>query len=474
MGGLPMDKLDEARTSFQNLSPAAAQFLDYLLDNTDRIEQLTHFADDLPPWTRTYPTTQLTWPAFVGAQKLQEIQRAVEKVCGLVKSLPERIFENDAKRISDFYNYGDASLVELLLEPPNGVEGAVARCDFIDGAEGFKCCEINMAPNVGGWESRFWEQKYLKNETVSSFLAEHKLRASHHDPLRTFCLHMADDALTSGVCSDGTLNVAVVCGDKSIPGEAGKREAQRIYDDFLRVANREVKGCVLFCSARDLSVKSGYLYHGDQRAHAVVNYAGTVLPKQVYWSHKAGTICLYNGPLTKMMSDKRNLALLSQFEHSDIFDDEEQKIIQDHVPWSRIVVEGKTTYRGETVTFPDFLIAAKDRLVLKLGIGLGGKEVHVGNFTAEPEWRPLIEQALKDGGWMVQEYVDGRPYLFADGEGNIKPQNVVWGMFCFGNRYGGGYLRMLPKGVRSGIVNSGGGAVEAPIFEIQTGFGATV
>jgi hypothetical protein len=465
-----MNKRNEARASFQSLSPAAALFLDYLLEDADRLEQLKHLAADLPPWTRTYSTTQLTWPTFVGPQKLQQIKRAVEQVCSLVKSLPERIFANDPMRISDFYDYGDASLVELLLEPPNGVASAVARCDFIDGPEGFKCCEINMAPNVGGWESRFWEQKYLDNEAVSSFLGKHKLQASHHDPLRTFGLHIVDDAVTSGVCVDGALNVAVVCVPQAIPGVAGKHAAQEVYDGFLRLANREVTGHVLFCrGAGDLSVKNGCLYYGEQRIHAVVNYAGTVLPKQVYWCHKAGTICLYNGPLTKMMSDKRNLALLSQYEHSDVFDDKEQRIIREHVPWSRVLVEGKTTYHGETVAFPDFMIGARDRLVLKLGIGLGGKEVHVGNFTSADEWQALIGKALKDGGWMVQEYVDCHPYLFADSEGNIRPQNVVWGMFCFGSHYGGGYLRMLPKGVRGGVVNSGGGAVEGPIFEIETG-----
>src|SRR5690349_22063407 len=113
-----MDR-NEGRTSFQSLSPTAAQFLEYLLESTDRTDQLRHFADDLPPWTRTYPTTQLTWPTFIGSAKLQQIRRAVERVCGLVKSLPEKIFNNDPKKISDFYNYGDASLVELLLEPPN-------------------------------------------------------------------------------------------------------------------------------------------------------------------------------------------------------------------------------------------------------------------------------------------------------------------------------------------------------------------
>lgn len=208
------------------------------------------------------------------------------------------------------------------------------------------------------------------------------------------------------------------------------------------------------------------MYRGDQRIHALINYSGNMLPQQAYWCHKAGTICLYNGPLTRMMSDKRNLALLSEFEQTDIFADDERRIIHDHVPWSRIVIQGETTYQNQTVSFPAFLIEARDRLVLKLGIGLGGKDVYVGSFTPADDWHRRLQEALTDGGWVVQEYVDCHPYLYADQEGNLQIQNVVWGMFCFGSRYGGGYLRMLPRGARSGVVNSGGGAVEGPIFEV--------
>lgn len=458
---------EEARACYEGLSTTAAEFFDYVLESDDRLEQLKHLANDLPPWTRPYSTTQLAWPTFVGPKKLQQIKDAVEKVCDLVKTLPERIFDNEPRRLSDFYNYGDAALMELLLEQPNGIKGAVARCDFIDGPAGFMCCEINMAPNVGGWKSRFWEEKYLTNAVISRFIADQGIHISHHDPFRTFCLHIVEDASANGVCSDGVLNLAVMCAPNYVPAEEGKRLAQD-YSDFLRDVNVGLRGRVIFCTlAEDLSVKNSDLFYGDQRIHAVLNYSGTFLPKQAYWCQKAGTLCLYNGPLTNMMSDKRNLALLSEFEHAGLFDEAERKIIHDHVPWSRVVVDGQTTYHGETVSLPNFLIAARDRLVLKHGIGLGGQEVHVGSFTPEDEWNQQVQEAVSSGGWMVQEYVDGHPYVYADGEGNVRPQNVVWGMFCFGSRYGGGYLRMLPKGMRRGVVNSGRGAVEGPIFEIS-------
>jgi hypothetical protein len=130
------------------------------------------------------------------------------------------------------------------------------------------------------------------------------------------------------------------------------------------------------------------------------------------------------------------------------------------------VIDGKTTYHDESVSLPDFLISARDRLVLKLGIGFAGKDVNVGKFTPADEWNECVRTALSDGGWIVQEYLESHPYIFADGEGALQTQDIVWGMFCFGNRYGGGYLRMLPKGVRRGVVNTTGGAVEGPIFEV--------
>ena len=149
-----------------------------------------------------------------------------------------------------------------------------------------------------------------------------------------------------------------------------------------------------------------------------------------------------------MMSDKRNLALLSAAEGSEDFDEPERGIIRDHVPWSRLVAEGKTSYRGEAIPFPGFLIAARERLVLKPGAGYGGMDIHVGRFTPEDECERSVREAVARGGWLVQERVESHPYIFDDGRRDVRPQNVVWGLFCCGSSYGGGYLRMLQRGAR--------------------------
>ena len=125
--------------------------------------------------------------------------------------------------------------MELLLEEPNGIKGAVARCDFIDGPAGFMCCEVNMAPNVGGWKSRFWKAKNLTNAVISRFIEDQGVHISHHDPFRTFCLHIVEDASTEiGVCSDGALNLAVMCAPNYVPAEEGKRLAEGLLRFLVR------------------------------------------------------------------------------------------------------------------------------------------------------------------------------------------------------------------------------------------------
>lgn len=457
----------EVRANHRDLSPAAELFLDFLLESPERLRQLNGLAAGLPDWTRTYPDTQLTWPTFVGEEKLRQIRRATVGVCELIRSITAVVFDGDCEEIADFYGYGDASVVEQLLLPPNGVEGAVARCDFIDGVEGFKCCEVNMAANVGGWECQFWEQKYFGHPVVSQFLAEHGLRAVHHNPLRSLCAHIIEDTGASGVRTGDELNVAVVLGRNHPLDATCARLARETYAALLRETGEGLTGELVICSdPAELSMRNTRVYRGDRRIHAVVEYYFRAIPELVLWCQKAGTVCVYNGLLVKLLVDKRNLALLSEFEDSEYFDEEERALIRDHIPWSRIVAEGKTRYRGEAVGLPRLLATNREALVLKPALQSGGVDVYVGKFTPPGQWEQAVARAVGEGGWIVQEYVEPRVRLYTDGVDRVLPHVGVWGMFSLGRRYGGGYLRLLPYGTRGGVINSCGGAVEGPIFEV--------
>ena len=457
----------EARAAHRGLSPAAERFLEHLLEHPDDARRLEGLEKELPRWMFPYDYTALNWPVFVDERKMREIERATAGVCMLIKAIPAVVFEGDLEAIAAFYGYDDPAILEVLFEVPNPVDCTVARCDFIDTAEGLKCCEVNMAANIGGWQHRFWSRSYLDHPVVAEFCAREGVTPRTRDVLRTTVEHLVEDAIASGAAGEGELNVLVSIA--GAPTEWAGRRAAEVYAELLAQIGRGLTGELWLSGAPadEVAARGSAVYRGDRRVHVFFEYTPAPLPPAVAHAQVAGTVRVYNGGLTRIWVDKRNLALLSENEALEAWEDEDRALIRDHVPWTRLVAARTTTWRGETVSFPDFLLERRDDLVLKRGVGFGGADVHVGRYLEPGQWEARVREAMDEGAWIVQERVDSKPYLYPPQPGAAPvPQTVVWGLFCAGWQYAGAWLRMLPQGAGGGIVNSVLGASEAGILEI--------
>ena len=82
------------------------------------------------------------------------------------------------------------------------------------------------------------------------------------------------------------------------------------------------------------------------------------------------------------------------------------------------------------------------------------------------DWERLLRKALADQGWIVQELVEARSHFFLDSGGNVVRHDLVWGLFSFGNTFGGGFLRLQPSD-RGGVVNTAGGAEVGLLLEVE-------
>jgi hypothetical protein len=334
------------------------------------------------------------------------------------------------------------------------------------------CCEVNMAANLGGWHHRFWNERYLRHPVLMDLCAREGISPAIRDVLFTFCEHMIDDALDSGVIeAGGELNVVVALNRP--PTEDARRHAAEVYAELLRRTGRGVTGQLWLSSApaEELTFRGPDqgldVYMGERRVHVFYGYAQAPAPMPVLRSQLVGRIRVYNGALTQMWVDKRNLALLSENEGLEAWTEEDRALIRDHIPWTRLVSPRTTTWRGDEVQFPGFLLDHRDDMILKRGLGLGGAAVHVGRYLAPDAWEARVREAVEEGGWIVQERVESRPYCYPPQPGAAPvPHTVIWGLFCTGRRYAGGCLRMLPQGVGEGIVNGARGAYESAILEI--------
>jgi hypothetical protein len=398
--------------------------------------------------------------------KLAEIRRATAEMPRLIKSVLNRIFGANTQKIADFYGIGDKSLLALLMDPPDGIEEGLARCDFLDTHEGVKCLEVNMGGHLGGWEFGFMERIYRNSPVISRFLAAQEVSPSFQDPFRSLLKHLVGQAIRKNLCSNGNLNTLLALTTKMLPfGINASPFLNDLYSTILRQHGLEGRILIDAYPGR-FSMSRGILYSEQgEPIQAVVEHTDARTPQAIYRCFKVGTLSLYNGPLAGLLGDKRNLALLSEHQDSELFDSTERSILERHLPWSRQLVRGRTKYQGEHMDLEELLSGRREDFVIKLGTGARGENVIIGRVTPAEEWRAKVRKEMDSGGWLVQEYVSSRPYLYQHGDG-YQLHDVVWGMFSFGDTYGGGFLRMMPTGQGGGVINSSRGATEGLIFEV--------
>ena len=119
-----------------------------------------------------------------------------------------------------------------------------------------------------------------------------------------------------------------------------------------------------------------------------------------------GNVCVVNSFRAKLLHKKMSLALLSDDRYAKLYTKEDRAAIRRHVPWTRKVREGATTRGGTRV--PDlsaFVLANRERMVLKPNDEYGGKGVVLGWTVDDHEWEQSLHVALSQS-YVVQEAVE--------------------------------------------------------------------
>jgi uncharacterized circularly permuted ATP-grasp superfamily protein len=124
-----------------------------------------------------------------------------------------------------------------------------------------------------------------------------------------------------------------------------------------------------------------------------------------------GAVTVVNSFRAKLLHKKMSLALLSDDRYAKLYTPEQRKAIATHIPWTRKMREGHTTYRGKVVDLVDLVTRWKDRFVLKPNDEYGGKGVILGWTVEQHEWEQTILAGLT-ASYVVQERVSVPRYPF--------------------------------------------------------------
>jgi len=174
----------------------------------------------------------------------------------------------------------------------------------------------------------------------------------------------------------------------------------------------------IICAPEDLTYGRKALRAGGTRVDVVYRRVLTSellakpdVARPLVQAYLDGAVTVVNSFRAKLLHKKMSLALLSDDRYAKLYTSAERKAIATHVPWTRKMREGHTTYRGKVVDLVDLVMKKRDSFVLKPNDEYGGKGVILGWTVDQHEWEQTVLAGLT-ASYVVQERVPVPRYPF--------------------------------------------------------------
>ena len=179
-----------------------------------------------------------------------------------------------------------------------------------------------------------------------------------------------------------------------------------------------------------------------------------------------GAVCMVNSFRGKLLGKKASIAVLSDERNADLFTPEQRQAIAEHIPWTRLMEHRRTQVNGEEVDLAPYVLANKDRLVLRPNDAHGAEGTIAGWTVDQNAWEAAVTRALVEPH-VVQEKV-GLPAeaypSFANGSLSIRDWLVETSPFVAFGAFMHGCLTRISAEIP---VNVAGGGSVIPTFVVE-------
>ena len=178
-------------------------------------------------------------------------------------------------------------------------------------------------------------------------------------------------------------------------------------------------------------------------------------------------VCMVNPFRCKILHKKASLAVLSDERNASLFTADERRTIEAHIPWTRRVEERRTRYEGEGVDLIPYVLANRDRFVLKPDDEYGGKGVVLGWEATASEWERALQATLAEPA-VIQERapIPREPYPgFTDGRLQVIDRMLDTNPYVFYGEYVDSCMTRLSTAALLNV--SAGGGSTVPTFVVE-------
>ncbi|MDQ7822466.1 MAG: glutathionylspermidine synthase family protein [Candidatus Eremiobacteraeota bacterium] len=253
-------------------------------------------------------------------------------------------------------------------------------------------------------------------------------------------------------------------------GLAGNYPESEIVRDFFTEHGIEAT----ITDARDFELKEGRLFAGSIKYPIIMR----ALRAEFYMRYPrdlrdfikgvtGGAACVINSFRALIGSHKTIHSFLSNPLNSHYFSDNEVKFIKKYIPWTRRLDETVTlSVEGDEVILRSYMLANREKLVIKPSSGAGGYNVMVGKSTPELKWKETVEEYQGDPSWIVQEYMaipEIKVPVIKKNKIVIESKFFNLSPYCIGGKYVGVLGRVSAKDVIN--ISAGGGII--PVFPLR-------
>ncbi|WP_280443912.1 hypothetical protein [Nocardia brasiliensis] len=181
---------------------------------------------------------------------------------------------------------------------------------------------------------------------------------------------------------------------------------------------------------------------------------------------RTGTTITLSPEISNLYSSKIILAWLSESVES--LSGEDRELVENHIPWTRVVADIEVSRHGHSVQLLDLLISRRKEFVLKPFNQLRGIGVIVGRDTTKYAWRRAVISAATSGGYVVQEFLPADPievpvYRSLSGTVEMTQAASVFSPILFGGELSGVLVRHTDSPYTS-MVNIGSGVINTAWF----------
>jgi len=403
------------------------------------------------------PTCPFLRPQIITRKDYEEVKVAAEMIAGAFEKLVERALQDPA--LLQLFNLTPREIEMARIDPGYERLCVTSRLDAALTANSFKFLEYNAESPAGVGDQMQLEQVLLQTPHLIDFRERNPswLPKPHRELLNSLVA-----AYHESGGQEEKPQVAIVDW-KGVPTES---EFAVLRDYF------EANGYpTIIADPNDLQYDGDTLSVGDFRIdilykrvviHEFLTRCDSEHP--LVRAYRDNRVCMANSFRTKIAHKKAGFAVLSDAAHAHLFRSEEIDVFRRHIPWTRSVKSGATTFNDKTYDLLSLIERERERFVLKPNDDYGGHGVVLGWETSPSDWKRAIAIAL-ERPYVVQERVELEKTsipVFSD-RVRLEEMYVDFNPFLFNNKVEGALVRLSASPLLN--VTSGGGQTALLVLE---------